>query len=410
MRKPRPSHPPLAAEPKSFNRRTIAMVGRVAMTAAAARAGQRQALIRGDLKAAIIGPTSPGPEGLELDSCLKNREDVELVAIADEDEAVLLKAANHLKPKRTYRNYRELLSGENLHLVIVASRRTDQHHDMALAVIEAGHHVLFATPFTHDLVEADQLNAAAKQAGVQIAVAHPMRLAPNIAYLQDIIAGGLIGRLLEIRAWGKQDQRSGGEDMIVNGTHQFDLMRLFARDPLWCTARVTLDGRDITVDDAFKRREHDGPIAGDEIIAQFAFPDGVHATWTSRHALRGHVGNWAIELHGSAGAARINCDTPPRIYVSRKSAWETKGRDERWEPLLKDPVGVERVRPLNVTTENTRLVDDWINAVRCGNEPAANGENATRALEMALAVYRSALSGQRVPLPLSDRSHPLAKH
>ena len=90
MRKPRPSHPPLAAEPKSFNRRTIAMVGRVAMTAAAARAGQRQALIRGDLKAAIIGPTSPGPEGLELDSCLKHREDVELVAIADEDEAVLL--------------------------------------------------------------------------------------------------------------------------------------------------------------------------------------------------------------------------------------------------------------------------------------------------------------------------------
>ena len=42
---------------------------------------------------------------------------------------------------------------------------------------------------------------------------------------------GRLGQLLEIRARGKEDTRAGGEDLIVLGTHCFDLMRYFAGDP-----------------------------------------------------------------------------------------------------------------------------------------------------------------------------------
>lgn len=408
MNEPRPGPPALpSADPRKFKRRNIAMVGCVAMTAAAARVGRRQPLIRGDLKAVLIGATGRGDYGHELDTCLAHREDVEVVAIADADEAALLKRAGQLKLQRTYADYRAMLDAERPDLVVVAPRHADQHHDMARAALEAGAHVLLDKPYTRDLAEADALNALAAKEELRIAVAHQMRLAPNIAYLRDVIGGGLIGDLLEIRAWGKQDHRAGGEDMMVLGIHQFDLMRLFAGDPLWCDARILYQGRDLAVGDAFVPRENVGPVAGDEVMAGFAFPSGVQATWTSRHRLREQIGNWALELHGSAGAVRINCDVPPRVYVARRSAWDVKGRSETWEPLLKDPVGVDRARRLGFGTENARLVDDWIEAVRTGREPVASANNATRAIEMVMAAYRSALTGSRVSFPLADRRHPL---
>src|SRR5437899_7074451 len=171
-----------------------------------------------------------------------------------------------------------MLEREKPQLVSVAPRWTDQHHAMALAGLRAGAHVYLEKPITRTLAEADELLEVANRAGLKIAVAHQMRLAPNILFLKKSLEEGLIGELLEIRAHGKQDQRAGGEDLIVLGVHLFDLMRFFADDPLWCAARVLHDGHEITLADAHPATENIGLVAGDEIFAQFAFPRGVNAT------------------------------------------------------------------------------------------------------------------------------------
>src|SRR5437899_12449649 len=102
-----------------------------------------------------------------------------------------------------------MLEREKPQLVSVAPRWTDQHHAMALAALAAGAHVYLEKPITRTLAEADELLAVADRAGLKIAVAHQMRLAPSILFLQASLEGGLIGDLLEIRAHGKQDQRAG---------------------------------------------------------------------------------------------------------------------------------------------------------------------------------------------------------
>src|SRR5205807_851986 len=135
--------------------------------------------------------------------------------------------------------------------------------------LAAGAHLFMEKPIAPTLVEADEILAAAEKAGRKIAVAHQMRLAPSIVFLKKRIDEGLLGDLLELRAFGKQDARAGGEDLLVLGVHLFDLMRLFAGDPLWCTARVTQAGRDITPADARAIKEQIGPLAGDEVSAQF---------------------------------------------------------------------------------------------------------------------------------------------
>ena len=258
------------------------------------------------------------------------------------------------------------------------------------------------------LAEADEVLATADRAGLKITVAHQMRLAPGIVQLKKAIDEGLIGELLQIRAWGKQDARAGGEDMLVLGTHLFDLMRLFAGDARWCTARVTQNGRDITRADARAATEEIGPVAGDEIEAQFGFARGVSASFTSRGKLRERVGHWGIELVGSKTSARILADIYPAIYLLKDGNWDSARRSDQWRRWENDPGVIATEVERGSALSNRRLLNDWIEAIEKNREPACSGRNAMKALEMVMAVYHAALTGTRVALPLVERKHPLA--
>lgn len=408
MRQPRSSRDvPGRPEQRKYMGRSVALLGRSDLTKTAVQEQKRPGLLKGTLKAAIIGHTGRGDYGHELDDIFSGRADVELVAVADASETGRKMTQEKLSPAKGYRDHREMLEKESPDLVCIAMRHADQHREMAMDCLAVNAHVLLDKPFVRAPFEADDIIALAERKGLKIAVAHQMRLAPNVLHLLDVVRGGMIGELLEIRAWGKQDHRAGGEDMMVLGVHQFDLMRMFAGDPQWCSARVMTDGMEIIPADAPVPQENVGAVMGDEIVAEFAFPNGVHATWTSRRRLREQTGNWAVEFQGSAGAVRINCNVPPMIFVSRRNAWQAEGRHERWEPLVNDPLGNQNVGRYGFKTENTRVVDDWINAIRNDSEPACSAGNAAWTIEMVMAVYRSSLAGQRVPFPLRNRLHPL---
>jgi predicted dehydrogenase len=359
-------------------------------------------------RAVIIGHTGRGDYGHNLDLIFAHRRDVEVVAVADPVAEGRSRAAARSGARRQYADYREMLRIEKPHLASVAPRWTDQHHAMALAALQAGAHVFMEKPFTRTLAEADELLSLADQKGLRIAVAHQMRLSPEIVSLREQLAAGAIGDLLEMRAHGKQDRRAGGEDLMVLGVHLFDLMRCFAGEPEWCTARVLDRGRPITRQSGRPATEDIGPVAGDEVFAQFAFASGINATFTSRGPLRQTSGPWGMELIGSRGAARILADLFPRVYVRRDGDWTAAGRTSRWEPW-------ERPAPLqapgstrDVLRPNQRLVDDWLAALAAGREPVCSGRAGARALEMALAVFEAGVRGERVPFPMTHRNHPLA--
>jgi predicted dehydrogenase len=231
-----------------------------------------------------------------------------------------------------------------------------------------------------------------------------MRMAPRVVKLKQMIDQGLLGDLLHLDAWGKQDdRRAGGEDMLVLGSHLFDLMRLIAGDVQWCTARVLQKGRDITKSNARQAGENIGPVAGDEVFAQFAFANGVNGTFNSRARLRGRSGAWGIELIGSKGSARLLTDIDPDLLKLNPGVWTAAGRTDKWEPVEGAPAGKG-----NFTEANRRVADDWLDAIRTDREPTCSGRNAAAAVEMVMAVYHAALQDKRIPLPLTDRKHPLA--
>jgi predicted dehydrogenase len=381
---------------------TSAAVSGVLATGLPLRGNADDAPSEKKLRAAVMGHTGRGDYGHGLDVIFNDVPGIEVVALADPDDAGRAKAAAKCHAARQYADYREMLDKERPDLVSVAPRHTDQHREMALAAIAAGAHLVMEKPIGTDPAECDAILAAADAAKRKVAVAHQMRLAPRISRLKTALAEGLIGDLLAVDAWGKQDGRAGGEDMMVLGVHLFDLMRLFAGDPQWCTARVTQGGRDVTKADARKAGEAIGPVAGDEVFAQFAFPNGVNGTFTSRGRLREVTGPWGIELTGSKGAVRLLTAIEPHVLVLKAGTWAPGGRTDQWQPLDGTPGTDDSFPPAN-----RRIVDDWLDAIRTDRQPAASGRNAAAAVEMVMAVYHAALAGARVPMPLADREHPL---
>lgn len=397
---------------RNLSRREFLTVSTGCLAAAAwphfSTAAEPAAAATQKLRAAVFGHTGRGDYGHGMDIAFSGRPEVEVVAVADPDEAGRAKAAARIKAPRQYADFRELLATEKPHFVSVAPRHSDQRHAMGMAALLAGAHLYTEKPFTPTLAEADELLATAEQRGRRIAVAHQMRLAPNVVHLKQQLDAGLLGELLEIRAHGKQDARAGGEDMIVLGSHLCDLMRLFAGDAAWCSARVLQGGRDITRAEARQVRDNVGLVAGDEVMAQFAFANGVQGSFTSRQKLSAHVGHWGLEIIGTKGAVRLNANIPPHIFLLKTSGWKNDGRTDEWRPLESDPTLKLPAASLGFTAANARVADDLIAATRARREPACSGRNAMKAIEMVHAVYHAALTGTRVKLPLTVRTHPLA--
>ena len=385
--------PPGNATRREFLRIGLGAAASLSLTGSAAEPTRR-------MKAVVIGHTGRGDYGHGMEGIFDGRPEIELVALADPDAAGRARTLTKTGAPRSYADYSEMIEKERPNFVSVAMRHSDQHHAIALKALRAGAHVYCEKPFTTTPAEADELLAEASARGLKIAVAHTMRMMPSVVRLKQAVADGLIGELREIRSFGKQDTRAGGEDMMVLGSHLFDLMRLFAGNPLWCSARVLWRGRDIARTDGRLVKDNVGLVAGDEVSAHFAFGGGVNASFTSTAALRETVGHWGMELHGSRGVARINCDIAPNVFLRRPTGWSANGKTDEWQPL--DPALMKSPPPHNLGP-----VGDWLAAIAANREPECSGRNGAWAVEMVLGIYRSSLDGRRAMFPLMDRTHPL---
>lgn len=354
------------------------------------------------MKAVVIGHTGRGDYGHSLERVLSNQAGVEIVAVADPLEAGREKVMQAIRATKGYADYREMLDRERPHLVVVAPRWTEERHAMVTAALASGAHVLSEKPFAHSLEAADDMLAQAERAHRKLAVCLPIRMAPATVHLQRRIAEGMIGELLSIRANGKDDSRAGGEDLLVHGSHIFDLLRLFAGDPTEVRSCILHKGRQITRADV-RTGDYDkeiGPVAGDDVEAWFKMSSGVEVHYTSRQHTPPLTCPYSLEFIGSKGAARMLLGYDPKVTVQHGASWRPLS-DNPAELLSKDERGRDGA--------NARVVANWLAAIVENQEPECSGMCGLKFVEMVHSIYAAALSGESVNLPLKIRSHPLEK-
>ena len=185
------------------------------------------------------------------------------------------------KSPPSFADYRELLDKTKPNIVAVCPRHLGEHRDMVIAAAERGAHVYMEKPFCRSLAEADEMIAALEKNKVKLAIAHQTRYSPKLHVVRDLIEDGRIGKVLELRGRGKEDQRGGGEDLWVLGSHIFNLMQFFGGEPTSCTARVLSQGKPVTKANVVDGPEAIGPLAGDNLAAMYEFPDGVMGYFNS---------------------------------------------------------------------------------------------------------------------------------
>lgn len=366
-------------------------------------------------RVAVIGRTGRGNYGHGIDVVWRQIPNAQIVAVADENEAGRNAAQKRLGAKNAYADYRQMLQKERPQIVSVADRHLDLHRDMVVACAEAGASMFLEKPLCRNLQEADEMVAACEKHHVKLAIAHQTRYSPRLQRVKDLIAAGRLGDVLELRGRGKEDARAGGEDMMVLGTHIFDLMRLIAGDARWCDARVGVVGKDrvtpIAKADLHEGAEGMGLIAGNHINAMYGFDRGVVGHFASVRSTRGkgEADRFGLTILGTRGVIQLVTGSLPACYYLSDPGWFPGRSRANWQLITSQGLGKEEpLKDGGAVQGNVWIVQDLLQAIERDRQPKGSIYDGRASLEMIHAVYESARTRAAVELPLRNRRHPLA--
>lgn len=390
------------------DRRGFIAAGALAAAASLGAAPAAAARDAGRRRVAIIGSTGRGDYGHGLDVACTKLPGLEIVAVADEDEAGRAAALVRTGAARGYADFAVMLAAERPDIVVVCPRWIDRHHDMLLAAAGVGAHVYMEKPFCPTLAECDRVVEEFARRRLKLGIAHISQYSPVLDVVRSLIEHDEIGEVLELRARGKEDRRGGGEDLWVLGSHVLGLMRSLAGgDARSCTAVVRQDGAPVAAAHVASGAEGIGPLAGDDVQARFALPGAASGYFASRRGAGGRPSRFGIQVCGSKGVIEMESGYLRPAWLLRDAGWSTRS-GSRWEPVTSAGIGRPEDRT-DGTYEGGHLaaLGDLVGAIEQDRATRCSAEDARAITEMIAAVFESHRVGGPVSLPLATRVNPL---
>lgn len=131
---------------------------------------------------------------------------------------------------RTYGAIDALLADPEVEMVVIATRSCD-HYAHATLALQAGKDVFLEKPMTLTVEEARALQALTATAAGTLYVRHNRRFEPAFQHVREIIAGGILGEVYEIKlrrvGFGRRDDWQtiialGGGQLLNWGPHIID--------------------------------------------------------------------------------------------------------------------------------------------------------------------------------------------
>lgn len=282
---------------------------------------------------------------------------------------------------------------------------------MVVAAAAAGAKgVYIEKPLCRTLAEADDMVAACAKSNTKVAVAHRNRYHPVLPVITKLLADGAIGRLLEVRARGKEDQRGGSLDLWVLGSHLLNLMHYFGGRPLACSAVVLQGGKAVTKADVREGDEGVGPLAGNEVHARFEMERGQPAFFDSVQGAGNSAAGFGIQLIGTGGIIDLRADREPNAYLLAGSPFLPVTDPRAWTVITSGGVGVpEPIADIRAQVGgHLAPARDLIASIREDRAPLCSLEDGRVTMEMIMGIFEShRQGGARVALPLETRENPL---
>ncbi len=300
-----------------------------------------------------------------------------------------------LDPIHTYTDYKQMLASEKPELVAICTE-SGKHAAIALDCIDAGCNVIIEKPIALSLSDADEIIRRSKEKGVKVCANHQNRFNKSIQKIRDAVDKGRFGRMFYGTAhirwcrdwnyysranWRGTWEQDGGA-LMNQCIHNVDLLRWMMGNEIETVIGMT------------DKLNHDYIETEDFGIAMIKFKNGSYGIIEGTTDIYPRNLEETLYLFGEkgtvkAGGTSVNCI----------EEW-------RFSDALDDPDEVKAQfceNPPNVYGfGHTPLYEDMIDAISNDREPYVTAEDGRRALELILAIYKSAAEGQPVKLPLKE--------
>lgn len=346
------------------------------------------------LKYALIGCGRISPN--HIAACMKNDKDLELVAICDidKDRTKKIKEEFSLNVKE-YKDYKEMLEKEDIDVCAIATE-SGKHAQIAIDCIKNKKHVFIEKPIALSIEDADKIINLAKENNVKVCVCHQNRFNKSIRKIRLAIENNDFGKLFYATAhvrwnrnkdyydqakWRGTWEQDGGA-LMNQCIHNIDLLR-------W--------------------------MMGDEVTEVFAYTDRLAHDYIDAEDLgialvRFKNGGYGI-IEGTTDVYPKNLEETLYIFGEKgtvKAGGKSVNMIEEWRfaDSNEDPNKVKEEfseTPPNIYGfGHTPLYKDMIDAIRADRAPLSDGLAGKRALELVLAIYKSAAENKTVKFPLDN--------
>ncbi len=311
-----------------------------------------------------VGVVGVGVMGSNHARVLAELPGVELVAIADPDRRHADYVARALGTKSV--DSVDALVPLGVDAVTIAAP-THLHHDIALACIKRGIHVLVEKPIASTIEEGRSIVDAARRAGVTLMVGHVERFNPAVETIKEAIRGEKI-LSISITRVGPFPPRMSNVGVVIDlAVHDIDLIR-------WFTDSDIVDVQPLMAS-AVAERE-------DIALLQFRTASGVLAQINT---------NWLTPFK----ARTVHVATRDKYIIADLLTRQVT------ECFGFQPDGSYSMRHLSVGYAEPLRAEliAFATAIRTGAEPAVTGEQGVASLEIAMRCLRDHQSAAQASSP-----------
>ncbi len=327
-------------------------------------------------------------------------EGYELTALCDVASEPLERAAGAAKEAERFTDFDAFCASGVADAVVIATPNSF-HSDNVTRALDAGLHVYCEKPLGVTVGECRTIAELASSSGRRVQIGFQHRFQHGYTSAKRIVEAGEIGPLrradlratdwfrpnnyFSLRPWRARWEQAGGGVLMLQAIHQLDAYLWIAGMPSRVTAKAWRGRPDVEVED--------------DVYAVLEFPNGARGMLTASTLDPG--GTNRIELTGDRGAVRAEGE---RLRTGRwEDATSTMLR-ERMNPFEAVPVEWENIEPTGDAMTFDECVvachRDFVDAIKSNREPLNNAVEASKSVEVANAVYLSALTGEPVELPL----------
>lgn len=359
---------------------------------------------------AIIGAGVIGPFHARAIASLP---DARLVAVYD----IIPEAAQKLAAEfgaEAMTDLDALLARDDIQVVNVCVP-SGLHAEIGIKAAQAGKHVVCEKPIDITLDAADRLIAACEAAGVKLQVISQHRFGAGMQRLKRAIEDGTFGRIVMGNAetfwyrsqayydsggWRGTWSLDGGGALMNQGVHYVDLLQWAMGPIVGVTAKTgTLAHERIEVEDvAVAVLEYASGAVGTLMATTDAFPG-----YTCKLEIVGTEGSAILE-DGEIKAWNLKAE------LGETGAYGRSKEEKKADAAKNGNAGAGAADPAAISWGGHAIeIHDMIEAIRDDRDVVLPGREARKALELILAVYRSAETGREVEMPMNPKWRPGVK-